>query len=75
MEKFHNSVLDTVPAGSTNISTFQLDGGEVEAQVKRIMISFGVDTGKLCTFQLGLFQDLPTTAGEFNDKTVVVPGS
>ena len=75
MEKFQNSVLNTVPAGNHDISTFQLDGGEVEAQVKRIMISFGVDAGKLCTFQLGLFQKLPTAATDFDDETVVLSGA
>ena len=75
MEKFHSSVVRNVPNGNFSIDTFQLDGGEVEAQVKRIMLSFGVDTGKLCTFQLGLFQKQPTTSADFDDETVVISGA
>ena len=76
MEKFQNSVVRSVSAGSTVIDTFQLDGGEVEAQVKRIMLSFGADPGSnLCTFVLGLFQKVPTTAGDFDDETCVISGA
>ena len=75
MEKLHVDGVRNVPNGTTNVSTFQFDGGEVEAQVKRIMLSFGVDTGKLCLFQLGLFQKQPTAASDFDDETVVVSGA
>ena len=75
MEKFHTSSVKNIPNGNHDISTFQLDGGEVEAQVKRIMISFGVDQGKLCVFQLGLFQKQPTVATDFDDETVVLSGA
>ena len=75
MEKLHSDGVKNVPNGTSDITTFQFDGGEVEAQVKRIMLSFGVDTGKLCTFQLGLFQKLPTTTVDFDDETVVVSGA
>ena len=75
MEKLQTSGLKTVPGGNSDVSTFQFDGGEVEAQVKRIMLSFGVDTGKLCNFQLGLFQKAPTVPSDFDDETVVISGS
>ena len=76
MEKFQSSVVANVPAGNSTISTFRLDGGEVEAQVKRIMLSFGTGTAsQLCTFQLGLFQKLPASAGDFDDETVVISGA
>ena len=78
MEKLQSSGLKTLPAGQQDISTFQFDGGEVEAQVKRIMLSFGADvsTGSdLCVFQLGLFQKAPTTVADFDDETVVVSGA
>jgi len=76
MEKFQNSVVANIPAGNFDISTFQLDGGEVEAQVKRIMISFGTGPGsQLCTFQLGLFQKLPGAATDFDNETVVLSGA
>ena len=74
MEKFHNSVVMNVPSGNSDIATFQLDGGEVEAQVKRIMLSFGAggSSSALCTFQLGLFQKIPTSSTDFDDETVVI---
>ena len=75
MEKLHNAGYKHVTANQSDISTFQFDGGEVEAQVKRIMLSFGVTLGKLCTFQLGLFQKLPTSAADFDDETVVISGA
>ena len=77
MEKLQNSVAVNIPAGNFDISTFQFDGGEVEAQVKRIMLSFGAggSSSTLCTFQLGLFQKLPTTAPDFDNETVVISGA
>ena len=58
-----------------HVATFQFDGGEVEAQVKRIMLSFATADQKLCTFQLGLFQKAPTAAADFDDETVVISGA
>ena len=75
MEKFQAATRRNVAAGATFVQGYQLDGGEVEAQVKRIMLSFGVETGKLCTFQLGLFQKAPTTAADFDMETVVISGA
>ena len=75
MEKLQQAGFKHVPATTSDITSVQFDGGEVEAQVKRIMLSFGVDLGKLCTFQLGLFQKQPTTAADFDDETVVISGS
>ena len=75
MEKAQFSQVRSIAPGATFLQGYQLDGGEVEAQVKRIMLSFGVETGKLCTFQLGLFQKAPTTAGDFDDETVVISGA
>ena len=76
MEKLQNSVALNIPPGTFNIDTFQFDGGEVEAQVKRIMLSYGGSGGNnQCTFQLGLFQKLPTTAVDFDNETVVISGA
>ena len=49
----------------------------MEAQVKRIMLSFGAggSSSALCTFQLGLFQKVPTAAGDFDSETVVISGA
>ena len=75
MEKLQSQGPLTISAGTGDISTFQFDGGEVEAQVKRIMLSFGAEGGTLCVFKLGLFQKQPTTSGDFDEETVVISGS
>ena len=75
MEKNQSQGVINVPGGSQNIQTLQFDGGEVEAQVKRIMLSFGSEPGKLLTYQLGLFQKLPTAPTDFDDETVVISGA
>ena len=75
MEKLQTQGLEVVPAGSQVINTFQFDGGEVEAQVKRIMLSFGAPEAKLLTWQLGLFQKTPSAPGDFDDETVVISGA
>ena len=77
MEKLQSAGILNIPSGNHDISTFQFDGGEVEAQVKRIMLSFGAggSSSALCTFQLGLFQELPTVVADFSDKAVVISGA
>ena len=75
MEKAQFTQVRSIAPGATFLQGYQLDGGEVEAQVKRIMLSFGVETGKLCTFQLGLFQKSPTAASDFDNETVVISGA
>ena len=75
MEKLQSQGALTLGGSAADISTFQFDGGEVEAQVKRIMLSFGAEGGTLCVFKLGLFQKQPTTSGDFDEETVVISGS
>ena len=53
----------------------QLDGGEVEAQVKRIMLSFGETGSKTAAFKLGLFQFTPTVANFNEDEAIVLSGA
>ena len=53
----------------------QLDGGEVEAQVKRIMMSFAESGSKTATFKLGLFQFTPTVANFNEDEAIVLSGA
>ena len=58
------------------VQAIQLDGGEVEAQVKRIMLSAADSTGsKACTFKLGLFQFTPTVANFNEDEAIVLSGA
>ena len=77
MEKLQSQGPITLGGSAADITTFQFDGGEVEAQVKRIMLSFGAggSSSTLCTFQLGLFQKLPTVVADFDDETVVISGA
>ena len=75
MEKLQEAAYVHALTASPTILDFQFDGGEVEAQVKRIMLSFGSADGKLCHFQLGLFQKQPTGHADFDDETVVLSGA
>ena len=76
MEKFVFQGVRNVGAGSNVILTFQLDQGEVEAQIKRIMLSMGESgASKQAAFRLGLFQKLPTTSADFDDETTVISGA
>ena len=54
----------------------QLDQGEVEAQVKRIMLSFGeYGAAKSAGFKLGLFQFQPSKADFSADEAIVLSGA
>ena len=75
MEKRHARDVRAIAAGGQYITSFQFDGGEVEAQVKRIMLSFATESGKGATFQLSLFQKQPTVVGDFDDEVVVISGA
>ena len=58
------------------VQSIQLDGGEVEAQVKRIMLSLATDSGsKSAAFKLGLFQFTPTVANFNEDEAIVLSGA
>ena len=75
MEKFVTQQNVTVPAANHIISAYQLDGGEVEAQVKRIMFSAASTTAVGSTYKLGLFQFTPS-ASDFNqDEAIVISGA
>ena len=60
---------------STSVQAFQLDGGEVEAQVKRIMFSAAeIAAGKSTEFKIGLFQFAPSATDFNQDETIVISG-
>ena len=68
--------INLVDAAHDLLTSFQIDGGEVEAQVKRIMLSFGeYGGGKSCGFKLGLFQFAPSKADFANDEAIVLSGA
>ena len=76
MEKFVDQDKNTVPGGTGNYTTsFQIDGGEVEAQVKRIMLSLAESVNKECTFKLGLFQFQPAATDFNQDEAIVLSGA
>ena len=77
MEKFVEQALTNVSAASSVIFPYQLDGGEVEAQVKRIMLSLAQSGGTSAdfTFKLGLFQFAPTAADFNQDEAIVISGA
>ena len=64
-----------VDVANAQVIAIQLDGGEVEAQVKRIMLSFGETGSKTGAFKLGLFQFSPSEADFGNDEAVVISGA
>ena len=76
MEKFVEQSITNVPAASDVIFPYQLDGGEVEAQVKRIMLSLAQSGGTSSDFQfkLGLFQFAPSSADFNADEAIVISG-
>ena len=74
MEKFSYQNSHTVPATGDFFTSWQLDQGEVEAQVKRIMLSFSSDSTKLVAYQLGLFQFTPDLAAFNEDEAIVLSG-
>ena len=76
MEKFVHQASQIVPAAGNLIVAHQLDGGEVEAQVKRIMFSAGATgTGEMSTFKLGLFQFAPSASNFNEDEAIVISGA
>ena len=75
MEKFVSQQSTLVPAAGNAIVSHQLDGGEVEAQVKRIMLSAAETTSRLCTFKLGLFQFAPSASNFNEDEAIVISGA
>ncbi len=75
MEKFVSQASQVVPAAGNLVIAHQLDGGEVEAQVKRIMLSAATKESVLSTFKLGLFQFVPTAANFNEDEAIVISGA
>ena len=73
MEKFVYQNSHNIGATSDFEISWQIDSGEVEAQVKRIMLSLAGTPGQI--FKLGLFQFQPTVADYLEDEVVVISGA
>ena len=75
MEKFVAQAEDTVAPAGNFIISHQLDQGEVEAQVKRIMFSASESVARKCTFKIGLFQFAPSASNFNEDEAIVISGA
>ena len=69
MEKNIVQLPGTVAAASADIHPFTLEGGEEECQIKRICWSTAADNQ--CVVKLGLFQDSPSSIGDFTDDKII----
>ena len=66
MEHHINSqVAAAVGPGGIDLSVIQLEGGDEECQIKRIVLS-GATTGGHMRVRIGLFQDIPASTSDFN---------
>ena len=57
-------------SGGDSVDSFQLEGGEEECQIKRIVLSTTIDGGSGLV-KIGLFQKQPTTNADFSDDTII----
>ena len=67
----HKSVSNQSPiaAGATVVYSFQLEGGDEECQVKRLLLSAAMP-GVMAVIKGGLFQEQPLGAADFTDETL-----
>ena len=68
MEKSHTESTGSTTPGSPSLFTFQLENGEEECQVKRIVLSGAGNNQGIV--KLGLFQDTPTVTSFSDDKII-----
>ena len=57
-------------SGGDSVSSFQLEGGEEECQIKRIVLSTTI-TGWSGLVKIGLFQKQPSGSIDFSDDTII----
>ena len=68
MEKSHTESTGSSSPGVPSLFTFQLESGDEECQIKRIVFSgAGNNQG---TAKIGLFQDTPTVSSFTDDKII-----
>ena len=67
----HASVANSapLPGGGNVIYSFQLESGDEECQVKRLVLSAGMP-GVIAKISWGLFQEQPTVAADFTPETL-----
>ena len=70
MEKEVQISLASTALGAPALFTWQLEGGDEECQIKRIVLSTAANNQ--CMVKLGLFQDTPTTATFDAEKVLYI---
>ncbi len=67
----HKSVTNSSPlaAGATVVYSFQLENGDEECQVKRLVLSAAMP-GVMSLIKWGLFQEQPATPADFTNETL-----
>ena len=58
-----------LPAGGTTVYSFQLESGDEECQVKRLVLSASMP-GVQASVKWGLFQEQPAAPADFTDETL-----
>ena len=67
----HKSEANTSPlaVGASVVYSFQLESGDEECQVKRLVLSAAMP-GVIAKISWGLFQEQPTAVADFTDETL-----
>ena len=69
MEHILDNKNSPLIAGADVVYSFQLESGDEECQVKRLVLSQSVQ-GQVTLVKWGLFQEAPTVAGDFSNETL-----
>ena len=69
-KKVYNVPSTNFPSGVNTVTSFQLEGGEEECQIKRIVLSTTIDGGS-GQVKIGLFQKQPSSSSDFSDDTII----
>ena len=69
-KKIHTLPSISFAAGGESVDSFQLENGEEECQIKRIVLSTTID-GNSGLVKIGLFQKQPTASADFSDDTII----
>ena len=73
MEKSIQENFGSTPSPTgADFWSYQLEGGQEECQIKRIVASLAISSSsELAQFKLGLFQDAPSSAADFTDDKII----
>ena len=75
MEKhIHSSAQQGTSGSETVIGSFQLEGGDEECQIKRLVLSCAKMPSSApgpCQLRFGLYQEQPTNVSDFSDDATI----